>query len=142
MSLLLLLIVQIVFTVLIVLHCLQVRFHPLHVHVNPFQISRMNESMLLNGTVLEPFYRVGDYQDNVFIPQLGTPAPFEQPNDAIRLRFQPGVYTGYSLMHCHFLNHEDLGCMKVVLWKCPGYTNVQPRDGRCPGFEYPVKGIK
>ena len=27
----------------------------------------------------------------------------------IPLRFQPGPFTGYSVMHCHFSHHEDEG---------------------------------
>lgn len=30
--------------------------------------------------------------------------------------------------------------MKVILYKCPGYGDVQPADGQCPGFTYPVPG--
>ena len=25
------------------------------------------------------------------------------------VRIQPGRYAGYTVMHCHFLNHEDMG---------------------------------
>jgi hypothetical protein len=47
--------------------------------------------------------------------------------------------------HCccccsHYLNHEDLGCMKVLQWKCPGYDWVQPASGICTNFKYPVPG--
>ncbi len=32
---------------------------------------------------------------------------------SVALRTQPGPYGGYAVMHCHFLHHEDAGCMKV-----------------------------
>jgi FtsP/CotA-like multicopper oxidase with cupredoxin domain len=114
----------------------------MHVHVNPFQITRINTSMLMPGTTMEPFYKLGDWHDNILMPMLGDPMPFTQADDAVRLRFQPGPFTGYSLMHCHFLSHEDLGCMKVVQFKCPGFGDVQPAAGRCPGFSFPVKGAE
>ena len=47
---------------------------------------------------------------------LGANAPPGQLNNTVLMRFQPGQFTGFSLMHCHYLNHEDLGCMKVVQW--------------------------
>jgi FtsP/CotA-like multicopper oxidase with cupredoxin domain len=33
-------------------------------------------------------------------------------NVKVPLRFQPGQYSGYTVSHCHFLPHEDVGCMK------------------------------
>jgi hypothetical protein len=34
-----------------------------------------------------------------------------------------------------------LGCMKVVLFKCPGFPDdAQPANGECPGYTPPVLG--
>ena len=41
-------------------------------------------------------------------------------------------------MHCHSLQHEDVGCMKVLRYSCPGRADPQPRV--CPGFKFPVPG--
>jgi FtsP/CotA-like multicopper oxidase with cupredoxin domain len=112
------------------------RGHPLHVHVNPFQLVKFNNELYLNGINPANFYKDGDYYDNLLNPLAAGPAAGQA--DAAILRFQPGPYSGYSLMHCHFLNHEDLGCMKVVLWQCPGYNTTQPVNGACPGFKWPV----
>jgi hypothetical protein len=30
-----------------------------------------------------------------------------------RVRTQPGEFAGYAVLHCHSLQHEDEGCMKV-----------------------------
>jgi hypothetical protein len=37
----------------------------------------------------------------------------------------------------HFLNHEDIGCMKVLLYQCPGYNDTQPAV--C-NFQFPIPG--
>lgn len=55
-----------------------------------------------------------------------------------RVRKQPGEFAGYAVLHCHSLQHEDEGCMKVVKWGCPGHADPQPET--CPGFAYPVPG--
>ena len=57
---------------------------------------------------------------------------------SIGIRLQPS-YTGYSVMHCHSLQHEDTGCMKVIKWVCPNAVgkDVQPKS--C-SFKYPVQG--
>lgn len=39
--------------------------------------------------------QIGDYYDTLLFP-LQTPLN----NDAVRVRFQPGSYSGYSVMHC------------------------------------------
>jgi FtsP/CotA-like multicopper oxidase with cupredoxin domain len=43
-------------------------------------------------------------QDTVTIPAKG--------QLVIRMRF--GTYTGKTVLHCHILNHEDLGMMAVL----------------------------
>lgn len=40
-------------------------------------------------------------------------------------------------MHCHFLQHEDTGCMSVVHWHCPSQPSDQ-QEGPCPGFAWTV----
>ena len=59
---------------------------------------------------------------------------------SVKIRFQPGKYTGYSVMHCHSLHHEDEGCMKVVVWQCPGYNATETQPAICTGFKPPVPG--
>lgn len=76
--------------------------------------------------------QVGDHHDTLLLPVGG------RMGGAATVRFQPGHFTGYSVHHCHYLQHEDEGCMKIVKWECPGYPgNYQPAD--CE-FEFPVKG--
>jgi hypothetical protein len=39
--------------------------------------------------------QIGDYYDTLLFPFYTPTAP-----DALTLRFQPGVFTGYSVLHC------------------------------------------
>lgn len=100
--------------------------HPLHVHINPFMIADL-PNLMPNGTYDGGWFEVGDYHDTLLIPQ-GT--------GKTQLRFQPGPYSGYSVTHCHFLNHEDTGCMRVVEWRCPDDVSA---EGDC-STEMPVAG--
>ena len=66
--------------------------HPFHVHVNPFQITRVNGApVAFDG-----------YQDTAIVPRFGS--------ITVRTRFTD--FTGGPvLMHCHILDHEDMGMM-------------------------------
>ncbi|KAI8476534.1 MAG: hypothetical protein J3K34DRAFT_463838 [Monoraphidium minutum] len=112
-------------------------FHPLHVHTNPFQLVEINATAKPAAPGNRPtnYYKIGDFYDTFYYPfNPGNPA------GSYQLRFQPGRFTGYTVMHCHFLQHEDSNCMKVVLYQCPGFNGTQPSDGLCPGFTFPVPG--
>jgi FtsP/CotA-like multicopper oxidase with cupredoxin domain len=66
--------------------------HPFHVHVNPFQITKINGQTV-------PF---DGYQDTAIVPRFGSLT--------VRTRFRD--FTGGPvLMHCHILDHEDMGMM-------------------------------
>jgi FtsP/CotA-like multicopper oxidase with cupredoxin domain len=66
--------------------------HPFHVHVNPFQVTK------INGTPVA----FDGYQDTAIIPRFGTLT--------VRTRFTD--FTGSPiLVHCHILDHEDMGMM-------------------------------
>ncbi|CAL8462689.1 g2222 [Coccomyxa elongata] len=112
-------------------------FHPGHLHENPMQIYFLNRTILGNDTTLTNYWMEGDFHDTVYVPVLPGSGATE-----VKVRVQPGPFTGYSVFHCHFLHHEDQGCMKVIKWQCPGHPgNEQPFP--CPDFEakgFPVKG--
>lgn len=112
--------------------------HPLHLHVNPFQITELS-GMLGDltgsgddGTAaphggfecdLEYGYTcVGDWLDTLQLPtkdprrfanQQGTVGYTPNIVDATRakFRFTTDRFTGHEVMHCHYLDHEDLGCL-------------------------------
>lgn len=66
--------------------------HPFHVHVNPFQVKKRNG-------VAVPFE---GYQDTAIVPRFGSLT--------VRTRFTDFI-GGPILMHCHILDHEDMGMM-------------------------------
>jgi len=66
--------------------------HPMHVHTNPFQVVAVNGAPVpFEGT-----------QDTAIVPRFGTLT--------VRTRFRD--FAGDPiLMHCHILDHEDMGMM-------------------------------
>jgi FtsP/CotA-like multicopper oxidase with cupredoxin domain len=68
--------------------------HVFHIHVNPFQVQR-------DGPNGQPQWV---WKDTQFIPAGGTVNLYTQYTD----------FTGAFVMHCHILDHEDLGMMEVV----------------------------
>ena len=69
--------------------------HPLHIHVNPFQIVAVNGDRSKGES---------HYRDSALVPPFGSLT--------IRSRFLD--YTGVFVMHCHILFHEDHGMMALI----------------------------
>jgi FtsP/CotA-like multicopper oxidase with cupredoxin domain len=68
--------------------------HPLHIHVNPFQIVEVNgKPSKDNG-----------YRDTAIVPPFGS----------LTIRHQFLDFTGKFVMHCHILFHEDHGMMQSL----------------------------
>jgi FtsP/CotA-like multicopper oxidase with cupredoxin domain len=83
--------------------------HPIHVHVNPFQVFSIagGKPTGSGGRVCDAEFGyacVGDWQDTMMLPQL------DGQSEAV-MRFQTDTFTGQEVLHCHYLNHEDLGCI-------------------------------
>ena len=68
--------------------------HVFHIHVNPFQVTRQDPSGQPETV----------WRDTVLIPAGQTVNVFTRYLD----------YIGQFVMHCHILDHEDLGMMEVV----------------------------
>lgn len=68
--------------------------HPMHIHVNPFQV------IAVNGAPVDDRM----WLDTAIVPANGSLT--------MRTRFQ--TYTGTFVLHCHILPHEDLGMMQIV----------------------------
>jgi FtsP/CotA-like multicopper oxidase with cupredoxin domain len=68
--------------------------HPFHIHTTEFQVTAIN-----GRSLAEPIWR-----DTVNVPRLGSVT--------LRARFQE--FTGRFVLHCHILNHEDLGMMQLL----------------------------
>ena len=73
---------------------LHVHSHVFHIHTNPFQVTKINgrpEPRLL-------------WRDTAIVPRQGSLT--------FRSRFLD--YTGKFMLHCHMMNHEELGMMQMV----------------------------
>jgi FtsP/CotA-like multicopper oxidase with cupredoxin domain len=84
--------------------------HPIHVHVNDFQVVEY----------FDPTTGLRTGPDAFSIDNANAPAPTMQSDESV---IQPGVlairtrfdeYTGLYVMHCHRLNHEDNGLMALI----------------------------
>lgn len=106
-------------------------FHPWHAHVNPFQITKLSLLGLLPNMTYSSWFEDGDMHDTLQLPMVN----FTYPTT---VRSQPGPYGGYAVAHCHFLQHEDAGCMRVLRLSCVD-GDVQPFDCS-PYFTFPVQG--
>ncbi|MBV8977765.1 MAG: multicopper oxidase domain-containing protein [Alphaproteobacteria bacterium] len=89
--------------------------HPYHVHVNPFQIVKICDSMQdpcndVSGQG-EPskndFQYAGlrhQWRDTIFV----------KPNYRVYIRTHYARFDGVFVLHCHILNHEDQGMMEKI----------------------------
>ena len=68
--------------------------HVFHVHVNDMLLTK------INGVALEEPVRL----DTAILPR----------NGSITFRSRFLDFTGKFMLHCHMMNHEDLGTMQVV----------------------------
>lgn len=71
--------------------------HVFHIHVNPFQYVREGP----DGPELV-------WKDTVVVPATNT------PEDVVNVYTKYTDFTGRFVIHCHILDHEDLGMMQVV----------------------------
>ena len=68
--------------------------HVFHIHTNPFQM------VAVNGVTLnEP-----SWHDTVVVPR----------NGSVTFRSRFSDFTGRFVLHCHMMNHEELGMMQIV----------------------------
>jgi FtsP/CotA-like multicopper oxidase with cupredoxin domain len=84
--------------------------HPIHVHVNDFQVTEY----------FDPTTGLRTGPDKFSIDNANAPAPTMQSDESV---IQPGIlairtrfdeFTGLYVMHCHRLNHEDNGLMALI----------------------------
>jgi FtsP/CotA-like multicopper oxidase with cupredoxin domain len=68
--------------------------HVFHIHTNPFQVVAVNDE-----PVTETLWR-----DTVIVPREGSLT--------FRSRFLD--FTGKTVLHCHMMNHEELGMMQLI----------------------------
>src|SRR5262249_19260089 len=84
--------------------------HPIHVHVNDFQVTSYFDPTTGLRTGAE-MWEVDNA--NVPAPTLGPGESVIEPGSlSMRTKFED--FTGLYVMHCHRLNHEDNGLMALV----------------------------
>ena len=84
--------------------------HPIHVHVNDFQVIEYYDPS--TGLKTGPDKFAID-NANAPVPTLGTGESVVDPGIlTIRTKFEE--FTGLYVMHCHRLNHEDNGLMGMI----------------------------
>ena len=76
----------------------RIALHPFHIHVNPFQFSR-----------LEP-----DGQRHLVWKDTLQVVAGDPPT---KLRMRYADFKGTSVLHCHILDHEDQGMMDLIILK-------------------------
>ena len=89
--------------------------HPFHIHVNRFQIQEMGSELSVDtypvlSSVLD--FDKDMWRDTVVVP----------PNGRTRIWVQYKNYTGKTVLHCHFLAHEDTGMMSTLFIGVPKPT--------------------
>ena len=80
--------------------------HLYHQHINNFQIVGIQRGPTSTYPDISPdFVRIGEWRDTVMQP--------DAPDTYLVLRTKPMTYTGVGVMHCHILDHEDMGMMAL-----------------------------
>ncbi|KAK3262896.1 hypothetical protein CYMTET_28273 [Cymbomonas tetramitiformis] len=72
--------------------------HPWHLHINPYQLVMVNDASETG------YLAVGDWHDVLY-----------NTDGRTIVRFQTDRFTGQKVIHCHFLPHEDQGCMATTM---------------------------
>mmetsp|Transcript_4567 Transcript_4567/g.13147 ORF Transcript_4567/g.13147 Transcript_4567/m.13147 type:complete len:682 (-) Transcript_4567:564-2609(-) len=82
-------------------------YHPFHIHVNRFQVQEMGSELSTEKyPILEEMIRFNStiWRDTIAVP----------PNGRTRIWVRYKNYTGKTVLHCHFLAHEDTGMMATL----------------------------
>lgn len=84
--------------------------HPIHIHVNDFQVQQVTSPTIGTTTGVQPFGI-----DNANVPQPVVDAGDNPLTPAsLTLRSDFIEYAGTYVVHCHRLNHEDNGLMATI----------------------------
>jgi FtsP/CotA-like multicopper oxidase with cupredoxin domain len=92
--------------------------HPFHIHINPFQLTwrRWNVDPAGNKitAVVQEFEPPYPWFDTISLK-----AGLLNRISETRILYRADDYTGATVLHCHFLAHEDRGMMTNVQLVCP-----------------------
>jgi FtsP/CotA-like multicopper oxidase with cupredoxin domain len=90
--------------------------HPFHIHINPFQVIRIDTPTAQN--TYSPPYAPKDnfvWQDVIAIPPAVISSDGTQITPGrVTIRQAYPDFTGTFVLHCHILAHEDRGMMQLV----------------------------
>jgi len=93
--------------------------HPLHLHTNAFQIISLPAAVAAHRS---GHFAVGDWHDTLVTPTVPT---IGRSTDRILVRFVTDRFGGRVPLHCHGLNHADMGMMAVYQVRGAEGTSVQ-----------------
>ncbi|HYI40839.1 MAG TPA: multicopper oxidase family protein [Allosphingosinicella sp.] len=98
--------------------------HPFHIHVNPFEIVSITNNANPSVDVSIPgSFDNGDPQ-YVGLKGMWKDTLWIKPNYTVTIRTRYERYIGDFVLHCHILDHEDMGMMQNVAIVLPGGTSA------------------
>jgi FtsP/CotA-like multicopper oxidase with cupredoxin domain len=91
--------------------------HVFHIHVNPFQVARKDPA---GADELV-------WKDTILVPTGTDPVTNKRISQRVDVYTRYTDYIGKFVLHCHILDHEDLGMMEVVEVIEPEPTQMRMR---------------
>ena len=93
--------------------------HPFHIHINPFQITKIEIPILAadgNSATYSTYAPTSDFvwSDVVPLPAGVVLKSGQVVESRVTVRHQFVDFTGSYVLHCHILAHEDRGMMQLV----------------------------
>ena len=93
--------------------------HPFHIHINPFQITKIEAPILSadgNSASYTTYAPANDFiwSDVVALPAGVVLKSGQVAESRVTIRQQFVDFTGTYVLHCHILAHEDRGMMQLV----------------------------
>jgi FtsP/CotA-like multicopper oxidase with cupredoxin domain len=87
--------------------------HPFHIHINPFQVIRIDTPTGVN--TYSPYSPKDNFvwQDVIAVPAARIDGTQVTPG-RVTIRQTYADFTGTFVLHCHILAHEDRGMMQLV----------------------------
>jgi FtsP/CotA-like multicopper oxidase with cupredoxin domain len=98
--------------------------HPFHIHVNPFEIVSIVRNSNPSVDVSAPGAFDGGDPQYVGLKGLWKDTLWVKPGYTVKVRTRYKRYIGDFVLHCHILDHEDMGMMQNVAVVLPGGTSA------------------
>jgi FtsP/CotA-like multicopper oxidase with cupredoxin domain len=93
--------------------------HPFHIHINPFQITKIEVPILSADGNSASYTTYAPAKDFIWSDVVAMPAGValksgQVAESRVTIRQQFVDFTGTYVLHCHILAHEDRGMMQLV----------------------------